>query len=240
MITKKNTLMLHALWCSFICTKILGATVDVQIKETPSTKGSKTTQSTEQVIFMFNQEKLLADSLQVKYGREEIQELDATLYKDMSEHIAKMQTLQKKIETNSKKSPSATPDQEKDQQELAQMYQEFQMKSQQGQDQLKRKELEIMTEFRAAEAEATEAFLKKEGNQNVILIPIDSSIYVHPGFDKTEDILLILNAKYEQKKKSTKNNESKKENKKEAQSEKSTAAKKPANASTKAKQVKLD
>jgi Skp family chaperone for outer membrane proteins len=162
-----------------------------------ATKGSAITVSHEpqvQVITTVNRDKLITESQYMQAKKKEMEDLDKQLYDEIVPMIQELQT--KQVELEKQKKTLSQEALEKAEKALADLYVAIQGKSQKGQEQIKMLEMQMLKEFGEQVQQATEEYLKLEKNSNMLLIPSDSSIYVHEKYDATKDILTLMDTNF--------------------------------------------
>lgn len=195
-----------------------------------------------QTVCIIDRDKLITESDYMLGCREALKDMEKELYDSIAPMYQELQDKQAKIEKQGKTmSPEAL---EKENRALSELFQEFQMKTQAGQEHLKRTEVNYIQGFSSRLSEATADYLKQPENSDLLIVPSDSSIYVHEKYNITNEVMSLMNTNYaaekstNTKKENKENKENKdsksvsKEKKQESNSESNTSSKETAKKKT--------
>jgi Skp family chaperone for outer membrane proteins len=177
-------------------------------RTTLNNKISKTTptkldyESKNQIIFCVNRDEIFEKSKIAASIKKEMQEFEQQIIAELKPMAEKFEEMRLEYEKKAKtlKREALMAEEEK----IAQLAQEVQMKQMESQEAYRRKEATLTKEFLLALTEACKEFLKRDENANVVLLPVDNGTYVHSKYDATTKILEIMDAKVESNKKTVK------------------------------------
>ena len=213
--TTKNKLFLHILFLGLI-----GMNLNFNSASNTSNKSGKSTEK-KQVVCVVDRDKLITESDYMLASREALKNIERELYESIAPMYQELQERQAKIEKQGKTMSQEAL--EKENRALSELFQEFQMKTQAGQEHLKRSEVNFIQGFSSRLSQATADYLKLSENSDLLIVPSDSSIYVHAKYDITNDIMSLMNTNYAAEKNTTEKNKDNKDSKSVSKDKKEVA-----------------
>lgn len=159
------------------------------------------TAADKQVIFCIDREAIFKQSLIANNIKEKMKEFEQSIIAELKPLAEKFEQMRQDYE---KKAKSLSQDAlRREEEKMAQLAQDVQMKQMESQDAYKREEMKLTREFLDALNNACEEFLSLKENANVLLLPLDNGMQVHEKYNATTKIIDIMDKKFQKEQKTT-------------------------------------